>query len=121
MSIEYCYKTQNLEILKAIKKNIDFDFEKSLFALTKIDKSENKEIKINHTPIILSATNCIEGNGKALVIYVGERSTKGKFRRMVDNSKDEKITPLQRKIGSFAKKISTFAICVGAATFICLT
>ena len=77
--------------------------------------------KKNHTPIILSGTDCIEGNGKAIVIGVGEKSTKGKIRRMVDNSKDEKITPLQEKLEVLAKKISTFAICAGAATFICLT
>ena len=80
-----------------------------------------KDSKKNITPIILSGTDCIEGNGKAIVIGVGERSTKGKIRRMVDNSKDEKITPLQEKLEVLAKKISTFAICAGAATFICLT
>ena len=81
----------------------------------------NKETKKNISPIILSGTDCIEGNGKAIVIGVGERSTKGKIRRMVDNSKDEKITPLQEKLEVLAKKISTFAICAGAATFLCLT
>ena len=73
------------------------------------------------TPIILSGTDCIKGNGKAVVVCVGERSTKGKIRRMVDNSKDEKITPLQEKLEVLAKKISTFAICAGIATFLCLT
>jgi len=81
----------------------------------------NNETKKNISPIILSGTDCIEGNGKAIVIGVGERSTKGKIRRMVDNSKDEKITPLQEKLEVLAKKISTFAICAGAATFLCLT
>lgn len=40
---------------------------------------------------------------------------------MVDNSKDEKITPLQEKLDVLAKKISTFAICAGITTFIVLT
>ena len=79
------------------------------------------ETKKNISPIILSGTDCIGGNGKAMVIAVGERSTKGKIRRMVDNSKDEKITPLQEKLEVLAKRISTFAIFAGAATFICLT
>ena len=60
------------------------------------DCKTNKEIKIN-APIILSGTDVIKGNGKAVIICVGERSTKGKIRRMVDNSKDEKVTPLQEK------------------------
>ena len=77
--------------------------------------------KKNISPIILSGTDCIEGNGKALVIGVGERSTKGKIRRMIDNSNDEKITPLQEKLTILAKRISTFAICAGVTTFICLT
>ena len=81
-----------------------------------IDKSQKSV-----TPIILSGTDCIKGNGKAVVVCVGERSTKGKIRRMVDNSKDEKITPLQEKLEVLAKKISTFAICAGIATFLCLT
>ena len=84
------------------------------------DCETNKEIKIM-TPIILSGTDVIKGNGKALIICVGERSTKGKIRRMVDNSKDEKITPLQEKLDVLAKKISTFAIFAGIATFVCLT
>ena len=84
------------------------------------DCEENKEIKIM-TPIILSGTDVIKGNGKALIICVGERSTKGKIRRMVDNSKDEKVTPLQEKLDVLAKKISTFAIFAGIATFVCLT
>ena len=81
-----------------------------------IDKSQKSV-----TPIILSGTDCIKGNGKAVVVCVGERSTKGKISRMVDNSKDENITPLQEKLEVLAKKISTFAICAGIATFLCLT
>ena len=81
---------------------------------------ENKTQKLV-TPIILSGTDCLKGNGKAVIICVGERSTKGKIRRMVDNSKDEKVTPLQEKLDVLAKKISTFAICAGIATFLCLT
>ena len=69
------------------------------------DCAENKLQKVI-TPIILSGTDCIKGNGKAVIVSVGERSTKGKIRRMVDNSKDEKITPLQEKLDVLAKKIS---------------
>ena len=73
------------------------------------------------SPIILSGTDCIEGNGKALVIGVGEKSTKGKIQRMVDNSKDEKTTPLEEKLDVLARKIGIFAISAGIATFVCLT
>ena len=77
--------------------------------------------KKNISPIILAGTDCIEGNGKALVIGVGEKSTKGKIQRLVDNSKDEKSTPLEEKLDVLAKKIGIFAISAGILTFICLT
>ena len=56
-----------------------------------------------------------------MVIAIWEKNAKGKIRRMVDNSKDEKITPLQEKFEVLAKWIRTFAIFAGATTFICLT
>ena len=77
--------------------------------------------KKNISPIILAGTDCIEGNGKAMVIGVGEKSTKGKIQRMVDNSKDEKTTPLEEKLDVLAKKIGIFAITAGISTFVCLT
>ena len=73
------------------------------------------------SPIILSGTDCIGGNGKAMVIAIWEENTKGKIRRMVNNSKDDKIIPLQEKFEVLAKRIRTFAIFGGATTFICLT
>ena len=78
-------------------------------------------LKKNISPIILAGTDCVEGNGKALVIGVGEKSTKGKIQRMIDNSKDEKTTPLEEKLDVLAKKIGIFAISAGISTFICLT
>ena len=82
-----------------------------------ISNSEKKNI----SPILLSGTNCIEGNGKAVIIGVGEKSMKGKIRRMIDNSKDEKSTPLEEKLDFLAKKIGIFAISAGITTFVCLT
>ena len=79
------------------------------------------DFKRNVSPIILSGTDCVEGNGKALVIGVGEKSTKGKIQRMVDNSKDEKSTPLEEKLDVLARKIGIFAISAGITTFVCLT
>ena len=80
---------------------------------------ENDE-NSNLSPIILSGTDCIEGNGKAVIICVGEKSTKGKIQRMVDNSKEEKITPLQEKLEVLAKTIGIFAFSAGFISFVCL-
>ena len=73
------------------------------------------------SPIILSGTGCIEGSGKAVVIAVGDKSSKGKIKRLVDNSREEKVTPLEEKLESLAKKIGIFALSSGAATFLCLS
>ena len=72
------------------------------------------------SPIILSGTGCVEGHGKAMVIAVGEKSTKGKIRRMVDNSKDDK-TPLEHKLEKLSKKITIFSMSAGVVTFVSLT
>ena len=74
----------------------------------------------NISPIILSGTDCIEGNGKAVIICVGEKSSRGKIQRMVDNSKEEKRTPLQEKLDILAKNIGIFAFSAGIISFICL-
>ena len=79
------------------------------------------DLKGEKSPIILSDSGCIEGNGKAVVIAVGEKSLKGKIKRLIDNSKDEKITPLEEKLNILAKKIGIFALSSGLNTFICLT
>ena len=56
-----------------------------------------------------------------MVIAIWEKSIKRKIRRMVNNSKDDKIIPLQEKFEVLAKRIRTFAIFGGATNFICLT
>ena len=43
ISVESCYKPENLKIIEEIRKNIDFDFQGGLFILTKIDKAEKKD------------------------------------------------------------------------------
>ena len=82
---------------------------------------KNQNAIKNISPIILSGSDCVEGRGKALVVGVGEHSTKGKIQRMVDSSKEEKCTPLEEKLDIFAKKIGIFAISAGICTFLCLS
>ena len=88
---------------------------KDIYSECILDSNEEK------SPIILSGTGCIEGNGKAVVIAVGDKSSKGKIKRLVDNSREEKVTPLEEKLERLAKKIGIFALCSGAATFLCLS
>ena len=98
--------------------------ESSLTGESHLVSKDSYENCIEHnnssTPIALSGTDCIEGNGKAVIICVGEKSTKGKIQRMVDNSKEEKITPLQEKLDALAKNIGIFAFSAGFISFFCL-
>ena len=88
---------------------------KDIFNKCKLDMNDEK------SPIILSATGCIEGNGKAVVIAVGDRSSKGKIKRLIDNSKEEKVTPLEEKLDNLGRKLGIFAIISGITTFVCLS
>ena len=58
---------------------------------------EMKNDKKCHSPFILSGTNCIEGNGKGVIIAVGENSQKNIIKRTIDNAKENNQTPLEKK------------------------
>ena len=88
---------------------------KDVYSKCVSDSAEEK------SPIILSGTGCIEGNGKAVVIAVGDRSSKGKIKRLIDNSREEKVTPLEEKLDSLGRKLGIFAVISGISTFICLS
>ena len=53
------------------------------------------KLKLSTSLEILSGTNCIEGNGKAIVLAVGDHSQKGIIRRTVDNAQENNKTPLK--------------------------
>jgi len=72
------------------------------------------------SPLILSGTNCIEGNGKGIVIAVGEHSQKGIIRRTVDNAQENSQTPLEAKLEKIAELIGYFGMIAGVVTLIAL-
>ena len=93
----------------AMRKEI---FEKCLEYL---DRKE----EIIPSPLILSGTKCIEGNGKGIVIAVGEHSQKGKIKKTVENAMaSNKKTPLQIKLDKIAKIIGYMGIFIGLVGFI---
>ena len=55
------------------------------------------------SPIILSGTHCIEGNGKAIVLAVGDHSQKGIIKRTVFNAQEKSQTPLELKLDRIAR------------------
>ena len=84
-----------------------------------LKKDKNSEA-IVPSPLILSGTNCIEGNGKAIVIAVGDHSQKGIIRRTVDNAQENNQTPLQEKLDKIATLIGYFGMGAGIVTLIAL-
>ena len=72
------------------------------------------------SPIILSGTHCIEGNGKAIVLAVGDHSQKGIIKRTVYNAQEKSQTPLEQKLDRIAELIGYFGLIAGIVTLIAL-
>jgi len=60
---------------------------------------------------ILSGTTVLDGEGKAVVMVVGERSEFGRIAKEVQAAQKER-TPLQRAMGQLVKSLTVFAIIV---------
>ena len=72
------------------------------------------------SPIILSGTNCIEGNGKAIVLAVGDHSQKGIIKGTVFNAQEKSQTPLEAKLDRIAEFIGYFGMTAGIVTLAAL-
>ena len=74
------------------------------------------------TPIILSGTKIVSGEGFFLVIVVGNDSCAGKIRaKLTGNEDEDENTPLQEKLEDLATDISIFGVIGAAITVGCLT
>ena len=80
---------------------------------------KNKGEKVP-SPIILSGTHCIEGNGKAIVLAVGDHSQKGIIKRTVFNAQEKSQTPLEIKLDRIAELIGYFGLSAGIVTLVAL-
>ena len=80
-------------------------------------KNKGEEVP---SPIILSGTHCIEGNGKAIVLAVGDHSQKGIIKRTVFNAQEKSQTPLEIKLDRIAELIGYFGLSAGVVTLIAL-
>ena len=83
-----------------------------------IEEKENGQKP--HSMLMLSGTNCVEGNGKALIIAVGDHSQKGIIRRTVDNAQEDSKTPLEIKLDDIAESISYFGMGAALVTLVAL-
>ena len=84
---------------------------------TEIRKKGDKYIP---SPLIMSGTNCVEGNGKGIVLCVGEHSMKNIFRRILDTDQDNMETPLAEKLDDITGLIGYFGLIAGVITLIAL-
>ena len=69
------------------------------------------------SPVLLSGTNIKNGNGKMLIIAVGDCSAIGKIRKTMTEKVDDE-TPLQKKLVKIAEQIGYFGLFAGTMTFI---
>jgi magnesium-transporting ATPase (P-type) len=70
------------------------------------------------SPIILSGTKVLTGEGKMLVLVVGELSCLGKIRELITVKNDEE-TPLQEKLEKIARHIGKFGL-YSAIAIVCI-
>jgi magnesium-transporting ATPase (P-type) len=61
------------------------------------------------SPIMLSGTRILNGEGKMIVIVVGEQSCLGKIQALLSQSEPE-ATPLQMKLENIAEDIGKFGL-----------
>ena len=94
-------------------------YEACIKILNNLKKTKGHDERIP-SPLILSGTNCIEGNGKGIVLAVGDHSQKGLIRRTVDNAQENNETPLQEKLDHIAGLIGYFGLAAGIVTLIAL-
>ncbi len=66
---------------------------------------------------VFAGTNIVEGNGKAIVFSIGKSTEIGKIASMIEGIKEEK-TPLQKRLGELAKKLSIAILIVAAFVFV---
>ena len=83
-----------------------------------LKKKGNKNIP---SPLILSGTKCIQGNGKGIVLCVGSHSQKNLHKTSLDTDKDDDIqSPLTDSLENISRKIAIFGLISGTIIFISL-
>lgn len=92
-----------------IKKNIlKFCIKKKV----DVEKNGEKNIANKHevpSPIIMSGTKILSGEGKMVVLVVGDQSCIGKIRALLEKE-DPQPTPLQQKLETLAGDIGKFGL-----------
>jgi len=100
------------------KESIDVCLQKKkqLLAGKKIEEIKHHDIP---SPIILSGTKVLNGNGSMIVINVGKHSAIGKIKEIMVSGEAE-LTPLQMKLEKIARDIGMFGLAAAVTIFVVL-
>ncbi len=72
----------------------------------------------NPNPFLLRSTLCVSGDGKAVVVAVGERTLSGRADAILNV--EAELTPLQKKLETIANQIGKMGVFVAVLTFIAM-
>ena len=95
-----------------------FPAKKEIFS--KCKEIKNKGGKNIPSPLILSGTKCIQGNGKGIVLCVGVHSQKNLFRNIYESNKEDIESPLTDSLEKISRKIAFYGFFAGIIILISL-
>ncbi len=77
----------------------------------------NKTVSIGDIKnMIFSSTNVLQGNGKAIVVATGKMTEIGKISQLISDI-DNNMTPLQKRLDKFGKRLSYFILLICVVIF----
>jgi len=92
----------------AIKKKVYRDCIEKRDEIVANGQKNNAKAHDVYSPILMSGTSILTGEGKALVLVVGEASVLGQIKKFL--VQETEITPLQQKLETVANSISKFGL-----------
>ena len=86
----------------------------------KCEEIKKKNEKNIPSPLIMAGTHCIEGNGKGIVLSVGQHCVKNIYKRILETDQENMDTPLAEKLNDITGLIGYFGLIAGIITLIAL-
>ena len=86
----------------------------------KCEDIKKKNEKFIPSPLIMAGTHCLQGNGKGIVLCVGEHCVKNIYKRIYDIDQENMETPLAEKLEDLTGLIGYFGLIAGVITLIAL-
>ena len=103
----------------------EFDLTGETFPAKKEIYSKCREIKNNGginipSPLILSGTKCVQGNGKGIVLCVGVHSQKNLIRTLIETDKENIQSPLTDSLENISRIIAIYGFIAGTVILLSL-